>query len=91
MPVAEYAANIQSGTLVFLEGEVTYREYERRLESETASVKVQWTVIEIVIESISILDGKGREGKRPRKLPAQSSRPCEQGPCILSIVSAAIT
>jgi len=46
---------------VFLEGEVTYREYERTLESETASVKVQWTVIEIVIESISILDGKGRE------------------------------
>jgi single-strand DNA-binding protein len=48
-PVAEYAAKIQSRTLVFLEGEVSYREYERTLETETASVRVQWPVTEIVI------------------------------------------
>jgi single-strand DNA-binding protein len=62
-PVAEYAAKIQSRTLVFLGGEVSYREYERTLETETASVKVQWPVTEIVIESISILDRKGRQGR----------------------------
>jgi len=42
---------------------VTFREYERTLETETASVKVQWPVTEIVVESISILDRKGRPGR----------------------------
>lgn len=55
---AEYAANIQSGVHVFIEGEVVYREYERTLETETGAVKVQWPVTEILIDSISILDRK---------------------------------
>jgi hypothetical protein len=39
-PVAEYAGKIQTGMLVFLEGEVTYPEFERTLETETGSVKL---------------------------------------------------
>jgi single-strand DNA-binding protein len=60
-PAAEHAAKIQAGTHVFIEGEVVYREYERTIETETGSVKVQWPVTEVVIDSISVLDRKHKQ------------------------------
>ena len=53
---AERAAKIQTGSHVFLEGELQYREYERTIETDSGPVKVPWPVTEVVIDSISVLD-----------------------------------
>jgi len=42
-------------------GELTYREYNRTIESESGPVNVQWLVAEIVAESIKVLDRKSKE------------------------------
>jgi single-strand DNA-binding protein len=59
---AQYAANLPKGTHVLIEGELTYREYNRTIETESASVNVQWPVVEIVVETIKVLDRRKREG-----------------------------
>jgi single-strand DNA-binding protein len=61
---ADYAARIQTGDHVFLEGELVYREYERTVETESGPVKVQWPVTEIIIDSISLIDRKQKQEKR---------------------------
>ncbi|MFL6448966.1 MAG: hypothetical protein ACJ746_14965 [Bryobacteraceae bacterium] len=43
------------------EGEPTYREFERTVESETGAIKVQWPVTEIVVESIKTLERKKKD------------------------------
>lgn len=58
---ADYAAKTQTGSYVFIEGELVYREYERTLESETGCVKIQWPITEIIIESVSVIDRKEKE------------------------------
>jgi single-strand DNA-binding protein len=58
---AEYAAKIQTGAHVFIEGELAHYEYERRLETETGPVKVPWPVTEIVIDAIFLLDRKDKQ------------------------------
>ena len=63
-PSADYAAKIQTGAHVFIEGELVYREYERTVETDTASVKVQWPVTEVVIDSISVLDRKDKQERK---------------------------
>ena len=57
-PTADYAAKIQTGSHVFLEGELTYREYERTIESPAGPIKVLWPVTEVLIASIQILERK---------------------------------
>jgi single-strand DNA-binding protein len=59
---AQDAANLPKGTHVLIEGELTYREYNRTIETESASVNVQWPVVEIVVESVKVLDRKKKEG-----------------------------
>jgi hypothetical protein len=44
-----------------MEGELTYREYNRTIESECGPVNVQWPVAEIVVESIKVLDRKRKD------------------------------
>jgi len=44
------------------QNQLAYREYNRTLETESASVNVQWPVVEIVVESVKILDRKKKEG-----------------------------
>ena len=58
---AQYAANLIKGTHVLIEGELTYREYNRTIESETGSVNVPWPITEVVVESIKILHRKKRD------------------------------
>lgn len=58
---ADYCSKIQTGDHVFIEGELTYREYDRTIETDNGPVKVQWPVTEIVIESVSVLNRKDRE------------------------------
>ena len=41
---ADKAADIESGDHVFIEGELTYREYDRTIETESGPVKVSWPV-----------------------------------------------
>jgi single-strand DNA-binding protein len=59
-PTAEYAAKIQTGSHVYLQGELVYSDYERTVETENGPVKVLWPVSQIVIETISILDRKDK-------------------------------
>ena len=58
---AERAAKIQTGSHVFLEGELLYREYERTIETDSGPVKVPWPVAEIVIDSLSVLNRKAEK------------------------------
>lgn len=62
-PVADQAAKIQTGALVFLEGELAYREYDRTIETEAGPVKVQWPITEIVVDTVSLLDRKSAKGR----------------------------
>ena len=52
---AEYAAKIGEGSLIFVEGEMSYREYEREVETTGGLVKVSWPHWEIVASSISVV------------------------------------
>jgi single-strand DNA-binding protein len=63
-PAAEYAARVQTGAHVFIEGELVHREYERTIETETGPVKVPWPVTEIVVDAISLLDRKEKQEKK---------------------------
>jgi hypothetical protein len=47
-----------------IEGEFTYREYDRTIETESGSVNVAWPITEIVVNSITILNGKRRENNQ---------------------------
>lgn len=62
---AQYAANFPKGTHVLIEGELSYREYNRTIKSESGPVNVQWPVTEIVVESLKVLDRKRRENNDP--------------------------
>jgi single-strand DNA-binding protein len=55
-PSADYAARIESGTLVFVEGEMSYRDYEREIEG----VKVQWPIAEVIATSITAIQPKDK-------------------------------
>jgi single-strand DNA-binding protein len=55
---AQFAATLSKGVHVLIEGELTYREYTRTLETESGSIQVQWPITEIVVESIKLLDRK---------------------------------
>ena len=59
---ADFCAKLQTGAHVFIEGEITYREYERTIETDSGPVKVQWPVTEIVIETVKVLDRKAEKG-----------------------------
>ena len=59
---ADVCAKIQTGAHVFIEGGLTYREYERTIEMDNGPVKVQWPVTEIVIETVKILDRRAEKG-----------------------------
>lgn len=64
---AQYAANLAKGTHLLIEGELTYREYNRTIETESASVTVQWPIVQIVVESLKVLDRKKREDHEPEE------------------------
>jgi single-strand DNA-binding protein len=53
-PSADYAAKIEPGTPVFVEGEMSYREYEREVEG----VKIMWPLAEVVVSSITAISSK---------------------------------
>ena len=63
-PAADYAAKIQTGDHVFIEGELVYREYDRTVETDSGPVKVPWPVSEVVIKAVSILERKDRQERR---------------------------
>ena len=58
---ASYAAKIKPGSLVFVEGEMNYREFEREIDTPEGPVKVEWPMAEIVAFSISALNSEKRE------------------------------
>jgi single-strand DNA-binding protein len=58
---APFAAKLKKGTHVVIEGELTYREYNRTIETESGAINVAWPVTEIVVDSITFLNTKRRE------------------------------
>jgi single-stranded DNA-binding protein len=60
---ASYAARIPPGSLVFVEGEMSYREYEREIETPEGPVKVLWPVAEILASSSSVIQSKVQNGE----------------------------
>ena len=63
-PTADYAAKLQTGAHVFIEGKLVYRDYERTIETESGPVKVPWPITEILIDSLSVLDSKSKRGRQ---------------------------
>jgi single-strand DNA-binding protein len=63
-PTGDYAAKIVKGAHVMIEGELSHREYERTIETDNGPVKVLWPVMEVVIDSVSVLDRKEKQEKR---------------------------
>lgn len=61
------AASLPKGAHLLIEGELTYCEFERTIETETGPVKVQWPVAEIVVESYKVLD------RRPKAEPERAA------------------
>jgi single-stranded DNA-binding protein len=51
-------SKLTKGAHVVIEGELTYREYNRTIETENGTVTVPWPVTEIVVETITFLDRK---------------------------------
>lgn len=62
---APFAAKLTKGTHVVIEGELTYREYNRTIETESGAINVLWPVTEIVVDSITTLNRKRRENNPP--------------------------
>ena len=63
-PIADHAAAIPTGTHLFIEGELIYRECDRTIETESGPFKVRWPVTEVLVESLSVLDRpQKQEGK----------------------------
>jgi len=58
---APFAAKLKKRTHVVIEGELTYREYNRTIETESGAINVLWRVTEIVADSITILSRKRSE------------------------------
>jgi single-strand DNA-binding protein len=63
-PIAEHVGRIQKGAYVLLEGELSYREYERTIETADGPVKVMWPVTEILIDAVKLLDRNGKQEER---------------------------
>src|SRR3954464_11153786 len=63
-PTAEYAAKIQTGCHVCIEGEMGHRECGSSVETDNGPVKVMWPVTEIVIESVTELDKKEKNERK---------------------------
>lgn len=56
---AEYASRIEPGSLVFVEGEMTHRTYEKEIDTDKGPVKVEWPIWEIVASRICAIKNKG--------------------------------
>jgi single-stranded DNA-binding protein len=56
--LASAAATVKTSAHLLIEGHLVYREYERRIETESGPVNVQWPVTEIVVDSLVMLDRK---------------------------------
>lgn len=69
-PLAERAAAVTAGTLLFIEGELSYREHEREVEVPGKSaVAVRWPITEIVASAVSVLQrgtAAAQNGSQPK-------------------------
>lgn len=65
--LAQSATNLAKGTHTLIEGELTYREFDRTVETETGPVKVQWPVTEVVVDSFKVLDRKTKDNSEPER------------------------
>lgn len=57
---ADYAARLASGAFVFVEGELTYREFPREIETQQGLISVDWPIAEVVVSSLTAVTPKGK-------------------------------
>jgi single-strand DNA-binding protein len=69
-PAADYAARIQTGDHVFLEGELIYREYERTVETDSGPIKVQWPVTEATVPYCASSSNRASEVSNHASVPS---------------------
>ena len=80
-PTADYAAKIPTGAHVFLEGELTYREYERTIETESGPIKVQWPVTRSSLNQSTFWTAKtGQKNEGSHKRPLRHQVSCSDQP-----------
>jgi hypothetical protein len=48
-----------------IDGEPSYREFDRTIESNKGPVRLQWLATEIVVRSLKILDRKPKDSLEP--------------------------
>lgn len=53
---AAYAGKLGKGDHVLVEGELTYREYNRTVETESGPIQLSWPITEVIVESLSRLN-----------------------------------
>ena len=54
-------ASLATGAHLLIEGELTYRKFDRTFKADTGPVIVQWPVTEIIVESFKLLNCKNRD------------------------------
>jgi single-stranded DNA-binding protein len=52
----------REGSHILIEGELAYRQYDRRIETESGPVNVKWPIAEIIVHSVAALNGHPKEG-----------------------------
>jgi single-stranded DNA-binding protein len=53
---------LQKGSHLLIEGELAYRQYDRRIETDSGPINVKWPIAEIVVHSIAALNRHTKEG-----------------------------
>ena len=57
---AGYAARLSSGAFVFIEGEMTYHDFPREIETQQGLVSVDWPMAEVVVSSLTAITPRGK-------------------------------
>lgn len=52
---------LQKGAHLLIEGELTYRQYDRSIETDEGPIKVKWPVTEVIVHSIASLDRQSKQ------------------------------
>jgi hypothetical protein len=74
---ADYAAKIQTGAHVFIDGELVHREYERTIETDSGPVKVPWPVTELRVKQKYLSPpGRGEYVVFPAGLRSRTASQC---------------
>jgi hypothetical protein len=52
---------LPEGSHLLIEGELSYREHDRTIETDSGLVEVKWPVVEIIVQSVAALNRHRKE------------------------------